>query len=52
MCIYNVIDHLHQNYGSYTSREKAVRMAESLGIWFANKAYFVEEVYSELGKKA
>lgn len=51
MSIYNVVDHLNQNYGSYTSRAKAVRMAESLGIWFSNRAYFVEEVYSELGKK-
>lgn len=45
MCIYNVIDQLNQNYGSYTSREKAVRMAESLRTWFAGKTYFVEEVY-------
>lgn len=45
MCIYNVVDQLNQNFGSYTSREKAVRMAESLSIWFADRAYFVEEVY-------
>lgn len=52
MCIYKVIDHLNQDYGSYTSREKAVRMAESLRVWFADRVYFVEEVYSEFSKKA
>lgn len=45
MYIYNVVDHLNQSFGSYTSREKAVRMAESLRIWFADRTYFVEEVY-------
>lgn len=48
MRIYHVIDHLNQNYGSYSSREKAVRMAESLRDWFSGKLYYVEEVYYEL----
>lgn len=48
MRIYHVIDHQNQNYGSYSSREKAVRMAESLRDWFSGKLYYVEEVYYEL----
>lgn len=47
MFIYNVVNHLDQNLGTYTSRDKAVRMAESLGTWFADKTYFVEEIYYE-----
>lgn len=49
MCIYQVVDHLNRNYGSYTSREKALRLADSLGTWFADRRYYVEEVHYGLG---
>lgn len=48
MCIYHVVDYQNRNYGSYTSRERAVRLAESLQGWFADRTYFVEEVHYAL----
>lgn len=48
MCIYHVVDYQNRNYGSYTSRERAMRLAESLQAWFADRTYFVEEVHYAL----
>ena len=43
MTIYNVVDQQNREFGTFTSREKAVDMATLLKNWFADQSFHIEE---------
>jgi hypothetical protein len=47
MTIYNVVDQQNREFGTFTSREKAVDMASLLKNWFADRNFHVEEFHIE-----
>lgn len=44
MTIYNVVDNKNRAFGTFTSRERAIRMAAALKIWFADRIFHIEEL--------
>lgn len=47
MSLYTVRDQQNKDFGTYTSREKAMRMASLLKNWFADRFFHVEELHIE-----
>lgn len=47
MTIYNVVDQQNREFGTFTSREKAVDMASLLKNWFADRNFRIEEFHIE-----
>lgn len=47
MTIYYVVDQRNREFGTFTSREKAMRMAASLKIWFTDSSFHIEEFHIE-----